>query len=247
MLCGHGVGRVYLPRVQQLDLEIHCVRVTTSKCARGPPQVHSVLCCAIFYQTTTVPVRSLCTTPNFFYMTVSWYVVPGIRTTVWTHFLDRTGITLYRSFWVRSIVWPRSKCCYVNAAVIEITITIFKLCGSISYSDFDFDDFHMTNARFELLVQRYRKKMKSEKAKMACAAKIYLIFMILCAQKRSHTCTCTYGGAAHAVFTLTQLVDPKTISCREVFTRRYYIIVRYRVQGIYAVYKPEGGCCDNQA
>ena len=71
MLCGRGVGRVYLPRVQQLDLEIHCVRVTTSKCARGPPQVHSVLCCAIFYQTTTVPVRSLRTTPNFYYVTVS--------------------------------------------------------------------------------------------------------------------------------------------------------------------------------
>lgn len=40
-----------------------------------------------------------------------------------------------------------SKCCCVNAAVIEITINYFELCGSISYRDFDFDDFHMTNAR----------------------------------------------------------------------------------------------------
>ena len=67
--------------------------------------------------------------------------------------------------------------------------------------------------------------MKSGKAKMACATKIYLIFMILCAQKSSYTCT--HGRAAHAVFTLTQLVDPKAILRREVLTHRYYIIVRY--------------------
>ena len=95
-----------------------CLLVTTSKHARSPT---CVLCCAIFKKTphVHVPVITQCllyTTPNF----ITWrYITPGIWTTVWTCFLDRTGITLYRSFWVQSIMWS---CYYVY--LVHTTLTI---------------------------------------------------------------------------------------------------------------------------